>query len=81
MNVGVHQGSVLNPLFFIMVMDVLTEDESDNSLIELLHAEDLVLCGESLEEVMDKYGPWKNAMEGKGLGVSVGKTKGMQLLL
>ena len=81
MNVGVHQGSVLNPLFFIMVMDVLTEDERDNSSIELLHAEDLVLCGESLDEVMDKYGQWKNAVEGKGLGVNVGKTKGMQLLL
>ena len=27
--VGVHQGSVLSPLLFIMVMDVLTEDMRD----------------------------------------------------
>ena len=46
--VGVHQGLALNPLLFIMAMDVLTEDVRDGSLMELLHADDLVLCGESL---------------------------------
>ena len=53
--VFVHQGSVLSPLLFIMVMDVLTEDVSDNSLVELFYADNLVLCGESLNEFMDKY--------------------------
>ena len=52
--VGVHQGSALSPLLFIKVMDVLTEDVRDDSLMELLYADDLVLCGESLNEVMDK---------------------------
>ena len=46
--------------------------------MELLYADDLVLCGKSLNEVMDKYGRWKK-MEGKGLRVSVDKTKRMQL--
>ena len=36
-------------------MDVLTEDVSDGSLMELLYAGDLALCGESLNEVMNKY--------------------------
>ena len=31
----------------------------DDSLMELLYADDLVLCGESLNEVMDKYGRWE----------------------
>ena len=53
--VGVHQGSGLSPLLFIMVMDVLTEDVKDRSLMELLYAHN-ILCGESLNEVMDKYG-------------------------
>ena len=35
-------------------MDVLT-DVKEGSLMELLYADDLVLCGESLNEVMEKY--------------------------
>ena len=46
----------------------------------MLYADDLVLCGELLNEVMDKYGRWKNAVEGKGPRMNVDKTKGMQLL-
>ena len=79
--VGVHQGSALSSLslLFIMVMDALTEYVRDGSLMDLLYADDLVLFGESLNEVMDKYGRWKNAVEGKGMRVNVDKTKGMQL--
>ena len=77
--VGVHQGSDLSPFLFIMVMDVLTNDVRDGSLMELLHADDLVLCRKSLNEVMDKYERWKNAVEGEGMRVNVDKTKGMQL--
>ena len=54
-NVSVHQGSALSPLLYIMVMDVLTEDVRDGSLMMFLYADDLVLCGESSNEVMDKY--------------------------
>ena len=43
-----------------MVIDVLTEGVRDGSLMELLYADDLVLCGEPLNEVIDKYCRWKN---------------------
>ena len=55
MKVGVHEGSALISLLFIMIMDVLTEEVSDGSVMELLYADDLALCGESLNEVMNKY--------------------------
>ena len=77
---GVHQGSALSPLLFIIVMDVLTDDVRNGSLMELLYADNLLLCGESLNVVMDKYVKSKNAVEGKGLRVNVDKTKGIQLL-
>ena len=79
-NVGVHQGSALNPLLFIIVMDVLIENVRDGSLMELLYADGLVLCKKSLNEVMGKYERWKNAVEGKGLRVNIDKTKGIHLL-
>ena len=43
MKVDVHQGSALSPLLFIIVVNVLTEDVRDGSLMELLYADDLVL--------------------------------------
>ena len=33
-----------------------------------------------MNEVLDKYGGWKNVVKGKGLRLNVDKTKGMQLL-
>ena len=69
--VSVHQGSALSTLLF---MDILTENLRDGSSMELLYSDDLVLCGESLNEVMDNYGRWKNAMEGKSQKVNVDKT-------
>lgn len=46
-----------------MVMDVLMEDVRDGSLMELLYTDDL-LCGGSLNEVLEKHWKWKNAVEG-----------------
>ena len=57
--VGVHQGSALSLLLFIIVMDVLTKNVRDGSLMELLHAGGLVLCGESLNEVWTSMGDGK----------------------
>ena len=34
--------------------------------MELLYADNLVLCGELLNAVIKKYGRWKNAVKGKG---------------
>ena len=43
--VGVHQRFALSPLFFIMVMDILTEHVRDGSLMELLFSdESLLFC-------------------------------------
>ena len=49
-------------LLFIMVMVVLTVDSKGwyrNRNMETLYADDLVLCGESVNEMMSKYDKWK----------------------
>ena len=45
--VGVHQGSVLSPLLFIMVMEAITKYTREGLPWELLYADDLVLITES----------------------------------
>ena len=75
--VDVHQGSILSPLLFITIMDYLTEEVRDGSILEMLYVDDIALAAETPEEVMRKYRMWKSALESKGLRVNVGKTKGM----
>ena len=45
MNVGVHQGSVLSPLLFIIVMEAVTHNVREGLPWEMLYADDLVLVG------------------------------------
>ena len=75
--VGVHQGSVLSPLLFIIVLEALSEEFRTGCPWELLYADDLVIMDESLEGLQHKVQMWKSGMEEKGLRVNMGKTKVM----
>ena len=72
--VGVHQGSVLSPLIFAIVVDVGTE-HARGLLNEILYADDLVLMSESMDELRERFQKWRSGLEDKGLKVNVGKTK------
>ena len=50
-NVGMHQGSVLSPFLFTLVVDVVTEFAREGALSELLYADDLVLMSETTKGV------------------------------
>ena len=52
--VGVHQGSVLSPLHFVAVMEVVTRGVKEGLPWELLYADDLVLVAQSKEELREK---------------------------
>ena len=73
--VGVHQGSVLSQLFFIIVLEALSCEFRCGIPWEDLYAENLVIIAESLEECVRRLLTWKEAMEEKGLRVNAGKTK------
>ena len=73
MKVGVHQGSVLSPLLFIIVLEALSREFRSGVPWEDLYADDLVTIAESLEECVRRLLTWKEAMEKKGLRVNAGK--------
>ena len=73
--VGVHQGSALSPLLFILVIQEATKEVGREGLMELLYADDLVLMAESQDEVVERFEAWKGSMERRGLKVNMDKTK------
>ena len=73
--VGVHQGSVLSPLLFIIVLEALSREFRCEVPWEDLYVDDLVIIAELLEECVRRLLTWKGAMEEKGLRVNAGKTK------
>ena len=76
--VGVHQGSVLSPLLFIIVLEALSRRFRGGLPMELLYADDLVLMTGSEEMLIEKFKKWKAGLEEKGLRVNMSKTKVMR---
>lgn len=75
--VGVHQGSVLSPLLFAIVMDEVTKSAKDGLPHEILYADDLVLMSDSMEGLREKFVKWRDSLEKKGMKVNISKTKAM----
>ena len=69
--VGVHEGTVLSPLLFIIVMEALSREFRNGCPWELLYADDLVLTAETLEDLKKKLTIWKDIIETKELQVNV----------
>ena len=42
--VGLHQGSALSPLLFVIIIDVITEEIEEGTPWAMLFADDLVFC-------------------------------------
>ena len=75
LGVGVHQGSVLSPLLFILVLEVLSCEFNTGVAWELLYADDLLFITDTQEECISKLKAWKAGMESKRLHVNIKKTK------
>ena len=65
--VGVHQGSVLSPLLFIIVLEALLRNFRSGCPYELLYADNLAIIASSKEELLERLKLWKDGMESKGL--------------
>ena len=75
--VGLHQWSVLSPLLFAAVMDVVSSEARSGLLSELLYAADLVLMAPTMEQLGRRVAEWRASLLDKGLKVNAEKSKVM----
>ena len=73
MEVGLHQGSALSPFLFAMIMDRMTDDIRLKSPLNMMFADDIVICNESREGMGRELEKWRTALEGRGMKVSRSK--------
>ena len=73
--VGLHLGSALSPLLFILIMDVLQAEVAKEPPWVMLFVDDLVICEHIRAEVGLQLDRWRETFESHGLRVSRGKHK------
>jgi len=73
--VGMHQGSSLSPLLFLIVMEAISREFRVALPWELFYADDLVVIAETEEHLIKRLNEWKNNVENRGVRVNMNKTK------
>jgi len=73
--VGMHQGSALSPLLFVIVTEAISREFRVALPWELLYADDLTVIAETEEELIKRLNEWKDNVESKGMRVNMNKTK------
>ena len=58
-----------------MVIDEVTKPATKFWMKQILYADNLVLMGETMEELRENFDEWREAFESKGIRVNLGKTK------
>ena len=74
---GLHQGSVLSPLLFAIVMNAVSAESTGGLPFELFYADDIVLLAESKAALEQKLLAWRTCLSEKGMTVNASKTKVM----
>ena len=75
--VGMHQGSALSPLLFVIVREAISREFRVALPWELLYADDLAVVAETEEELIKRLNVRKDNAETKGTRVNMNKTKVM----
>ena len=57
--VGLHQGSALSPFLFALIMDCMTREVQREAPWDMLFADDVVICSETMEEVKQRLELWR----------------------
>ena len=62
MKVGLHQGSVLSPLLFAAVMDVVSSEARSGLPSELLYTDGLVIMAPTMEQLGRRVADWRASL-------------------
>ena len=73
--VGMHQGSALSPLLFVIVMEAIPREFRVALPWELLYVDDLAVIAETEQEMIKRLNQLN--VESKGMRVNMNKTKVM----
>ncbi|ETN84824.1 reverse transcriptase, partial [Necator americanus] len=76
--VGVHQGSSLSSLLFILCMDTITKEIQKQHPWTLLFADDFMLAAESRDDLQKQVQSWKDQLQQYGLRLNTSKTEYME---
>ena len=72
--VGMHQGSALSSLLFVIVTEAISREYRVALPWELLCADDLAVIAETEEELTKRLNKWKDNVDCKGMRVNMNKT-------
>ena len=70
MKIGLHQGSVLSPLLFAVIMDVVSSEARNGLPSELLYADDLLFMAPTMEQLGRRVAEWSINLLDKVLKVN-----------
>ena len=73
--VGVHQGSVLSPLLFAIVMEALSRKFGTCYTWEFPYADDFVITADNIDTLIERFKIWKDVLPSKCLNINIKMTK------
>ena len=77
--VGLHKGSAFSPFLFAIMIDSLTENIRKEASWQMMFADDVVLCAREKDVLELELEQWREALEKRGMKVSIAKTAYMCL--
>ena len=78
--IGLRQGSVLSPLLFIAVLDLISSKTVvKDAMKKLLYADDLALVANGKQDLQDTMEEWNGLLNRHGLKLNLEKTEVLQI--